>query len=790
MRRLPLFLVVVVCPCAFRADSPTNLDFARDVRPFLDQYCSRCHNEKTSSGGLNVDVLSSLVSLQQHRDRVIQMANALDARIMPLQGQVQPSDALRRDVAGWLRYQLDHVDSTQSRNPGNVQLHRLTRTQYHNTIRDLIGVGEEISDELPADESTFGFDHIAEVQELSPAHMEQYLNAATYILDRAFLPPAQTWQWEGAKLPYVRQFGLSGGDSKVKLPEDAPETQVLGADRVIFRAGGVAFGHKFPHTGLYRVTLRVWGDRAEGVQGKPSLRIKLDGIKVAEIQYQAGGPGKAADCTAQFIVRSGLHDLKFEMEEMAYNANAQDPSRRFNRLGLGHIQVTGPVPEDEARAARIRAGLLVAVPGSTLRPREAARQALESFLPKAFRRPARRDEVDRYLTFFDRYGSRPQNFERAVQLTLRAVLISPSFLLHIEPEQDTRQPYRIGDFELANRLSYFLWASMPDQELFAAAKLGRLHEPAVLEAQTERMLQDPKSKSLAEKFAPQWLGLGSLFAVHRDGEFNENNFSNRQMMLDEVVLFFDSLVRENRSIFDLLDADYTFVNERLARHYGITGVAGREMRRVTLDGPVRAQRGGVVTMAAVLLSTAHPKETNPPGRGKWILDALLGTPPAPPPPNAKPLPVAGKKMVETLTVRERLTQHRSDPSCAGCHARIDPLGFALENYSETGAWRTTDAGKPVDASGQLANSSPFNGPVELKKLLAHDMRGLFIRNFTRRMFTYALARAPEFYDEGSLRDAEAALQANDYRIGALVKSIVQSYAFQYRQNQTQKESTE
>lgn len=760
------------------------------MRPFFDQYCARCHNEKNRSGGVNVDVLKSLDSLQRHREDLVKIAGALDARVMPLAGQPQPADTVRRDIAGWLRYQLDHFDYAKYKNPGNIPVHRLTRTQYHNTIRDLIGIGEEVSDELPADESTYGFDHIAEVQYISPAHMEQYLNAASYILDRAFLPPSRTWHWEAATLPYVRQFGLAGGDEKVELPADLPATAILAGDRVILRPGGVAFGHQFPHTGLYKVTVHIWGEKAEGARNKASLRIKLDGIKVAEISYDGDGPAKGTDRPAQFVVRSGRHDLKFEMEGIAYMPDAKDPEKRFNRLGLGRIDITGPVPEDPSRAATIRTGLLVATPGSTLRPHDAARKVLESFLPKAFRRPVRPDEVDRYLTFFDHCEAEQHNYERAVQMTLRAVLISPNFLFHIERDQEGLLPYRIGDFELASRLSYFLWNSMPDEELFAAAKQGHLHEPAILDAQTERMLRDARSKSLSEKFAPQWLGLGSVFAVHRDGEFNENGLANRQMLLDEVVLFFDSILRDDRSIFDLLDADYTFVNERLAKHYGIAGVKGREMRRVALEGAVRNQRGGVVTMAAVLLSTAHPKETNPPGRGKWVLDAILGTPPPPPPPDVKPLAVAGKNAQETQTVRERLTQHRSDPACAACHAKIDPLGFALENYSETGAWRDADAGKPVDASGQLPDFPPFNGPVELKKLLANDMRGLFVRNFARRMFTYALARAPEFYDEMSIRDAEAALKADDYRIGALVKSIVQSYAFQYRQNQNRKEASE
>ena len=777
---------VLAIGVAVAADSP-GLDFVRDVRPFLGQYCARCHNAKNVSGGVNVDALTSLDAIQQHREDILKIAGALDARAMPLAGQPQPGDPQREEIAVWLRYQLEHFDYSKYSKPGNVPAHRLTRTQYRNTVRDLIGIGEEVSNELPADESASGFDHMAEVQYLSAAHMEQYLGAAAYILDRAFLPPARSWRWEAAKLPYVRQFGLSGGDEKVELPADIPATEIVDGERVIQRPGGVAFGHEFPHTGLYKVTLRVWGEKAEGARNRPSLRIKLDGIQVADVSYDAGGPAKASDRSAQFVVRSGHHDLKFEMEGTGY---AKDALKRVNRLALGRIDVTGPVPDDAARAANIRANLLVAVPGANLSPRNAARKVLENFLPKAFRRPVRPEEVARYLSFFDRCEAERHNYERSVQLTLRAVLVSPNFLLRIEREQNTPEPYRVGEFELASRLSYFLWNSMPDEELFAAARQGRLDEAAVLETQTERMLKDPRAKSLSEKFAPQWLALGSVFAVHRDGEFNENGLANRQMMLDEVVLFFDSIVRENRSIFDLLDADYTFVNERLAKHYGIAGVKGREMRRVPLEGAVRQQRGGVVTMAAVLLTTAHPKETNPPGRGKWVLDAILGTPPPPPPPDVKPLAVAGKEDKETLTVRQRLTEHRVDPACAGCHAKIDPLGFALENYSETGTWRDADAGQPVDASGELANIPPFRGPVELKKLLANQMRDLFSRNFVRRMFTYALARAPEYYDEMAMREAEAALKADDYRIGTLVKAIVQSYPFQYRQNQGGRQPSE
>ncbi|MEO8370772.1 MAG: DUF1592 domain-containing protein, partial [Candidatus Solibacter sp.] len=760
------------------------LDFDRDVRPFLAQYCSRCHNSKVVSGGLNLELFDSQAALLQYPERTGEILRALDSGLMPLKGQPQPSDTLRRAVVEAIRGAIDHFDYSSYKNPGYLPIHRLTVTQYRNTIRDLVGAGEEIADELPADESTHGFDHIAEVQDVSAAHMDSYADAARYILDRALLPSPRTWRFEAEKLPYARLFGglMVFEKHAPDWEETAPEHIVGATEHVFLHNGGVVFPLHFPHTGLYRVRLRGWGMKGAKGRGGPGLKIKLDSNRVADIRVPLDGPGKSAELKAEFIVRSGAHDVKVEMDGMGFDPDEKDPAKRYNRIGIDFIEVTGPVPEDEARAANIRSNLMAAVPGPGLVPREAARRVLDRFVPLAYRRPARAGEIDKLLTLFDRTLKRGKSYEHAVKVALEAVLTSPDFLLHIEVAGAPQGASRISDFELASRLSYFIWSSMPDGGLFQAAAENRLHDPDVLRAETERMLRDPKSKSLASKFAPQWLALGSLFAVHKDGPFHENNLAMRQMLLDEVVLFFDSIVRENRSILDLVDADYTFVNQRLATHYGIAGVtSGREWTRVGLEGDLRQQRGGVITMAGVLLAHSQSYHTNPSGRGRWILDALLGTPPPPPPPSVQPLENTKKgDAASAKTLRERLSQHRVDPACASCHAKIDPLGFALENYDIVGAWRATEAGKPVDASGQLAGGVPFAGPAELKRMILLDKKELFVRNFAKQMLTYGLRRGLEFYDEPVIRDAEAALRNDGYRIGALVHSIVGSYSFQYR----------
>ncbi len=758
----------------------SDLEFSRDARPFLDTYCAKCHNAEKAKGGINLDLFTDEVSLYRHRTLVNEVIGQLQHREMPPKDAKQPEDAARTQLAEWLTWKLANVDYARFRNPGFMPSHRLTRRQYRNTIRDLIGVGMEAADDLPTDEATHGFDHIGDVQDVSAVHLEKYLVATNYILDRVFVPAAKTWTLDPRKMEYVRHFGLSGNDEKITFPADAPDHEITDRAHVIYYTGGVVFSHAFPDTGVYRFKLRVWGGKALHAEQGPKLSLKLDATEVAGRGVPTGGPEKIEVADFKTVVRAGRHDVKFEMENMGVSANATDLAQRLNRVGIESIEIVGPIVENESQAKTVLEGLLVARPGGELTPREAARRVLDRFAARAFRRPVTSSEVDGLLSFYDRASKRSDSYENSIKLALKAALMSPNFLFHLEQDRDTHQAYRIGDFELANRLSYFLWSSMPDDELFVLAAQGTLHEPEVLHAQTLRMLKDAKSRVLAQSFAPQWLGLGSLYAVAREGNFHTDRGA-RRMLEDEVVNFFDYLIRENRPITELLNADYTFANESLAKHYGLKDVKGSEFRKVALTGEIAKQRGGVLGMSAVYLSVSHPKDTNPSGRGKWVLDVLLGTPPPPPPPDVPLLPKE-EKDAPKLTLRERLSQHRADPNCASCHAKIDPIGFALENYDNVGAWRAQEAGKQLDVSGEMPGGTTINGPDDLRKYLVAEKRDLFRHHLVERLLTFALRRSLEFYDEGPVREISSAIAKEGDGATALVVAIVKSYPFQFRQN--------
>ncbi|MDB6053914.1 MAG: hypothetical protein JWN25_1437 [Verrucomicrobiales bacterium] len=763
-----------------------DLDFDQEAKPFLSRYCTKCHNGEKTKGGVNLDVLKNEVSIYRFRDRVEDTISQLQKKEMPPEDAKQPEDEQRQRIANYLRWKLDHFDPEKFKNPGYLPSHRLTRTQYKNTIRDLIGVGMEVTENLPSDEATFGFDLIGDVQEVSSAHLEKYLEAANYILDRLFIPASQTWKLAAKDLEYVRQFGVSGDDEKVDFPKDAHDHEIIGEDHLIYHTGGVVLTHKFPTTGLYQFKTTVWGDRAEESKKGPGFKVKLDAPKVAEFGVPSSGPGKVEEPVVKFVVRSGQHDIKFEMEGMAVNTNATNHLRQFNRAAISTIEISGPMAENPERSKELVNRILTARPGGAdekkLSPEEAARTIYASFTTRAYRRPSTLEDLHVPLVLFERSQKRGDSFENSIKLGLKSILISPHFLFHIEKNQATGKAYRLGNFELANRISYFLWSSMPDTELFDCARHGTLAQPEVLQAQTLRMLKDPKSRSIAQNFAPQWLGLGSLFAVHRDGKFHENNLREREEMLEEVVDFFDYIVRENRPIMEIITADYTFVNKSMADHYGIPDVKGRDFQKVTLSGDLASRRGGILGMTAVHMTTSHPKETNPSGRGKWVLDILLGTPPPPPPPNV-PILAKAEKSGSKSTLRERLSLHRTDPNCASCHAKIDPIGFCLENYDSVGQWRDEDSGKPIDVSSKLSNGRTLLGPADLKQYLATEKKALFVRNLSSRLLTYALRRGLDYYDEGTLQAIQAALEKENGRFDAMVLSIVQSYPFQFRQNQ-------
>jgi hypothetical protein len=422
----------------------------------------------------------------------------------------------------------------------------------------------------------------------------------------------------------------------------------------------------------------------------------------------------------------------------------------------------------------------VAAPAGEVSRDEAARACIERFAAQAFRRPVEPAEVERFLGLFRRADQKGRPFDDAVKLALRAVLVSPHFLFLVEKDQKADGPYRVSEYELANRLSYFLWSSMPDDTLFDLAAKNSLHEPGVLEAQVRRMLADPRSRAFAESFAGQWLRVATLAqAAEPDRrKFPEYTPELRDAMAEEPVAFFHALLRDDRPVLDLLGADYTYVNERLAGHYGIEGVIGDAFRKVEITDP---NRGGVLGMAGVLTLTSYPRRTSPVLRGKWILEELLGTPPPPPPAMVKVLP-QNDSTVNGKTFRQRLEQHRSKVECASCHAKLDPPGFALEYFDGIGRWRNEIGGQPVDAAGELATGEKFTGPAELKAVLIQGKKDLFVRNLVRRTLAYALRRGLEYYDARAVNTIAEALESNGYRATVLVVGVAESFPFQYRRN--------
>ncbi|HET6247332.1 MAG TPA: DUF1592 domain-containing protein [Tepidisphaeraceae bacterium] len=423
--------------------------------------------------------------------------------------------------------------------------------------------------------------------------------------------------------------------------------------------------------------------------------------------------------------------------------------------------------------------LITIRPNDKTSSRDAARELLGKFASRAFRRPSPPAEVEKFLAIFDGAAKRGENYDDAVRLAMKAVLVSPAFLFRIEADHDTAEPYAISDYELASRLSYFIWSSTPDDELLDLAAKGKLHEDAVLEQQARRMLKDPKSLALAENFGSQWLGFRKLQTTAQpDRErFPKFTAAVRDAMYQESVLFVDSVFRDDKSLLTLIDADYTFLNEPLARFYGIPKVSGEEMRRVDLADP---NRGGIISLGSILTVNSYPLRTSPVLRGRWVLDAILGTPPPPPPPDVPKIP-DDDRAPDGLSLRQRLERHRSDPNCAACHARMDPIGFGLENFDPVGRWRTTSADKPIDSAGVLVSGEKFTGPAELKKVLLMK-KDQFAKNLSEKLLAYALGRGIEYYDQPTVQKITAELAKNDYRSGTLVVEIVKSYPFRYRRN--------
>ena len=755
-------------------------------RAVLQRYCFACHNQRARVGGLALDTLD-LSRVGEHADVWEAVIRKLRTGAMPPAGRPRPDQAAVRAMATWLETELDRA-ALANPDPGRPTLHRLNRTEYRNAVRDLLAVDVEPS-LLPADNAAFGFDNNADALTLSSALTERYLAAAAKIAEMALGRPRGTPAPETFFVPTDRDQG-------VRVSDDLP----FGS------RGGAAFRHYFPAAGEYLFEMRPKESGVaggfEGVTSEPHrLDVGLDGVRVWSgiVQRPAGASGDEQNrlilermrFRAPVSAGSHLVQVYFAARTSAYVEDLFDPDLRRDpyRAPAGEpvvssVTITGPLPETAtAGDSPSRRKLFVCRPAAVDDASSCARTIISTLARRAYRRPVTAADLEIPLGLYGA-GAARGGFEAGIELALRGILVSPNFLFRFEDQPASTTPgtpYRISDIELASRLSFFLWSSIPDDELVDLATMEKLHDPDVLQQQVQRMLADPRSQALVDNFAGQWLHIRNVAGLQPSPEllfhFDDNL---RQAFERETALFFESIVRENRSVLDLLEADYTFLNERLARHYGIPGVYGERFRRVPL--PADSVRRGLLGQGSILTGTSRANRTSPVIRGKWILENVLGAPPPPPPPNVPDL-VEERDPRKVLPMREQLAAHRANPVCASCHAQMDQLGFALENFDAIGEWRDVYAsGLPIDAAGEMPDGTAFDGPAELRALLlgrADD----FLTTVADRLLTYALGRGLAATDMPAVRRIKRAAGGDDHRFAALIQAVVASTPFQMRMAQ-------
>src|SRR5215469_7190152 len=758
------------------ADAPSDAP----PRAFVEQYCVGCHSDRLKTGGVSLNgVLGQ--NIGQNVATWEKVVRKLQARTMPPAGLPRPAEAAYESTVSSLESSLDRLAAAKP-NPGRPDtFRRLNRTEYHNAIRDLLDLDVDVSALLPSDDASHGFDNVT-VGELSPTLLERYLSAAQKI----------------SRLAVGGAVRAPGGET-VMLPPDLTQEQHF--DELPFGTrGGTLVHYDFPLDAEYEIQLRLTRDRnehVEGLTGTHQVELTIDGERVQV--FTAKPPQRGADHEVvdkefhlRVPVKAGPHELAatfikkpsvlLETERQPYQAHFNMDRHPRVQPALYSISVTGPFDPMGPGDTPSRRRIFVCHPAKASEQDDCAKRILSTVARRAWRRQVADSELQVPLRFY-REGREEAGFENGVEMGLRAVLMSPKFLFRIEqdpPKIAPKTAYALSDIDLASRLSFFLWSSIPDDELLNTAIRGNLKQPAALEKEVRRMLADRRSEAMVNNFAEQWLYLRNLASVSPDARtFPDFDDNLRQAFRRETELFFESIMREDRSVLDLLRAKYTFVNERLAKHYGIPNVYGSRFRRVTFDD--NDVRGGLLSQGSVLTVTSYATRTSPVLRGKWVLANILGAPPPPPPPNVPVL----KERAETdkpLTMRERMAEHRANPACAGCHKLMDPVGFALENYDAVGRWRTTENGAPVDSAGGLPDGSSFQGAAGLRKALLSRPE-IFVTTTTEKLMTYGLGRGVEDFDAPAVRRIVRDAQKDDYRFSELVLGIVRSVPFQMRSSQ-------
>src|SRR5581483_81700 len=751
-------------------------------RAVLDKYCVTCHNQKLKTGGLTLDNVD-LSQVSAHADVWEKVIRKLRTRTMPPAGLPRPDAATYASFTGWLETQIDQASAPYA---GRPMLHRLNRSEYANAIRDLLALDVDAPSLLPPDDSAFGFDNVSDALGVSPSLQEHYLDAALKIGalavgDPQIPPGSETW-----RIPQE----LSQNRHVVGLP--------LGT------VGGTVAHYNFPLDGEYAFQTRLYRTNLNimrGLESPHQVELALDGkrIHIATI----GGPADLASLfekptdtgdavearlRVRVPVKAGPHTVTVafvqapdEVEPARLQSYIRSSVDNFDWSGSPHLQsltISGPFHPSAATDTPSRKRIFVCRPGEKLTAEACARRILSDLARRAYRQPISGSDLDTLLTFYAE-GKRDGGFEGGIELALERILASPKFLFRIERDPANAiagKSYPVSDLELASRLSFFLWSSMPDDELSQLAVDGKLKNPAVLDHQVRRMLTDPKASALVSNFAGQWLQLRNLRNVQPNTDlFPDFDDNLRQSFRRETELLFESVVQEDRSVLDLMTADYTFVNERLARHYGIPNIYGSRFRRIAITDDARR---GLLGQGSILALTSHAERTSPVVRGKWILENILGTPVPPPPPDVPPLK-GNQEGEKPKTMREQMAEHRANPVCAACHKTMDPIGFAMENFDAVGAWRTKDAGNPIDASGELVDGSKIDGVVSLRNALVRRPE-LFASTMTQKMLIYALGRGLDDRDMPALRAVLHDAARDNYRFSSIVLGIVHSTPFQMR----------
>ena len=735
--------------------------FEKTVLPVLGKTCVPCHNDNLTSGELNLGPFLTAGSVTEHRDGWERILQKIMTGEMPPKGIRRPPDDQVDALIKFVQDEFERADRRLKPDPGRVTARRLNRNEYSNTIRDLLAVEFRAEKDFPTDDSGDGFDNIADVLSISPVLMEKYIAAAERISARAI----------GADpLPKPLEVEFHTKNKTIRRPDIST----------------IEATHRVDFDGEYIVRVGLPGERAP--DAKPVMMgIWMDGRLLHTMPVETK-PSKLvyfdpySEEETRLYLPEGDHTFRagFIDDEFVKGLSEKDAYDRKKNKFLTSMTFVGPFASKVQKPSRKK--ILICDPNSGT---ACVEKIVSTLARRAYRRPVTKNEVAALVKFVGMARAEGQTIEQGLQLALQAMLVSPHFLFRVERDPvDPTQVHKISEIELASRLSYFIWSSIPDDELLRLAEAGRLRAPGVLDAQVKRMLADERASALADNFAGQWLETRNLDSVRPDPQkFPEWGAELRDAMKTETRMFFEFLLRENRPLSEFLDARFTFLNDRLAKHYGIEGVSGPEFRRVEL---ATDQRGGILSHASVLTVSSYPTRTSPVIRGKYVLQNILGAPPPPPPPDVAALDE--EALGNTGSMRQQLEKHRSNAICASCHSRMDVLGFGLENYDALGKWRTVDGKFPVDSSGTLPNGKSFSSPAEMRILLKRDLPD-FARCMTEKMLTYSLGRGLKRYDKRTVNEISRKLAASGYQFQALIHEVVRSLPFQSRRGEMTTELT-